>query len=160
MVEKRGSSSLVYRGAESVPFREIENSCYDHYLSKGDAMPRHRLLYHFAWSTKHRKPLMDVEIRKVLLKSIVAKAVELDSFVLALNGIEDHVHMLVAAPPAVAPSVLIGQIKGASSHLVRHSGWTNFQWQGEYGVNTVSERDVPKVVKYIRNQEERHKLNG
>jgi putative transposase len=71
-------------------------------------MPKHRLFYHFTWSIKFRKPIIDSEIRKVLYKSIVAKAVELGSIVLALDGIEDHVHLLVSAPPAVTPSVLIG----------------------------------------------------
>ena len=123
-------------------------------------MPKHRLFYHFTWSIKFRKPIIDSEIRKVLYKSIVAKAVELGSIVLALDGIEDHVHLLVSAPPAVTPSVLIGQIKGVSSHLVRHLGWTDFQWQGEYGVKTVSEGDVPMVMEYIQNQEGHHKRIG
>ncbi len=122
-------------------------------------MSKHQLLYHFIWSTKQRKPLLDPEIRKVIIKSIIAKSVELDSIVLAVNGIEDHIHLLVSASPTIAPSSLIGQIKGVSSHLVRHMGWMDFSWQGEYGVKTVSESDVPKIMQYIQNQEEHHKNN-
>jgi putative transposase len=120
-------------------------------------MSKHQLFYHFIWSTKYRKPLVDLEIRKVVIKSIIAKSVELDSIVLAVNGIEDHFHLLVSASPTIAPSFLIGQIKGVSSHLVRHLGWIDFSWQGEYGVKTVSESDVSKVMQYIQNQEEHHK---
>ncbi len=119
-------------------------------------MPKNQLFYHFTWSTKYRESLLDPEIRKTLFKSIIAKAVELGSIVLALNVVEDHAHMLVSAPPSIAPSVLIGQVKGASSHLVRHLGWSEFAWQSEYGVKTVSERDVPIVMRYIQNQEQHH----
>jgi putative transposase len=119
-------------------------------------MPKNKLFYHYVWSTKYRKPLLNLEIRKVIIKSIIAKSIELGSIVLAVNGIEDHIHLLVSAPPAIAPSTLVGQIKGVSSHLVRRLGWTDFSWQGEYGVKTVSEQEVPKVMQYIHNQEKHH----
>jgi putative transposase len=123
-------------------------------------MPKNQWFYHFTGSTKYRKSLLNPEIRKILFKSIIAKAVELGSIVLALNGVEDHVHMLVSASPSIAPSVLIGQVKGASSHLVRHMGWSEFEWQAEYGVKTVSERDAPIVMRYIQNQEKDHESNA
>jgi putative transposase len=119
-------------------------------------MPKNKLFYHFIWSTKLRRSLLDPATKKTVIKAIVAKAVDLGSMVLAVNGAEDHMHLLVSAPPAVAPSMLIGQIKGVSSHLVRHLGKTDFAWQREYGVKTVSEQDVPKVMQYIQNQEKHH----
>ena len=119
-------------------------------------MPKHKLFYHFIWSTKHRRPLLDPETKNIVKKAIIAKAIDLRSIVLAIDGSEDHMHLLVSAPPAIAPSVLIGQVKGVSSHLVRHLGRKDFSWQREYGVKTVSEHDVPKVMQYIQSQEKHH----
>jgi putative transposase len=126
-------------------------------IFKGENMPKSSLFYHFTWSTKHRQPLLNDSNRKILYKSIIAKAVELGSIVLAVHAIEDHIHLLVSAPPTIAPSVLVGQIKGVSSHLLRHLGWKEFSWQGEYGVYSVSESQLPIVMAYIQNQEKHHK---
>jgi REP element-mobilizing transposase RayT len=122
----------------------------------GGMMPKNQLFYHFIWSTKYRAPLVDDKNREIIYKSIIAKSIELESIALALNGTEDHLHLLLSASPAMAPSNLIGQIKGSSSHLIRHRGWPDFAWQGEYGVKTVSESDLPRVIQYIQNQQEHH----
>jgi putative transposase len=116
-------------------------------------MPKSSLFYHFVWSTKHRQPLLDEVNRKIIYKSIIAKAVELGSVVLAIRAVEDHLHLLISASPAISPSRLVGQIKGVSSHLIRKLGWKDFSWQGEYGVYSVSESQLLVVMAYIQNQE-------
>jgi putative transposase len=121
-------------------------------------MPKSNLFYHFIWSTKHRQPFLDDSNKKTIYKSIIAKAVELNSIVLEINAVEDHIHMLVSASPAIAPSTLLGQIKGVSSHLIRRLGWDGFSWQSEYAVCSVSESDVPKIMEYIQNQEKHHRV--
>ena len=52
----------------------------------------------------------------------------------------------------------VGRLKGGSSHavnevLVREA---TFAWQGEYGVVSFGEKNLPDVVAYIQNQRERH----
>lgn len=121
-------------------------------VSKGDTMSKPSLFYHFIWSTKNRQPFLDDSNKKIIYKSIIAKAVQLSSSVLEINAVEDHIHMLVSASPAIAPATLIGQIKGVSSHLIRRLGWDGFSWQNEYGVYSVSESDVSNVIEYIQNQ--------
>jgi REP element-mobilizing transposase RayT len=76
----------------------------------------------------------------------------------AIGGIEDHVHVLVRIPPSIAISYLVQQLKGVSSHLANHSAAAEyvFKWQGGYGAFTVSKRSVADVRDYILNQEERH----
>ena len=122
----------------------------------GENMPKSSLFYHFIWSTKHRKPLLNDSNRKIVYKSIIAKTVELGSIVLEIRAVEEHIHLLISAPPTIAPSVLIGQIKGVSSHLVRKLGWIDFSWQGEYAVYSVSESQLRIVMAYIQNQEKHH----
>lgn len=74
-----------------------------------------------------------------------------------INGVEDHVHLLVKIKPVIAVSDFLRQLKANSS------GWANkktkgrFSWQRRYGAFTVSESQVDRVRLYVRNQEEHHR---
>jgi putative transposase len=76
--------------------------------------------------------------------------------VIAIGGVEDHVHLLVGFPPTLAVSELVKKVKGTSSHLVNSKNDDFFKWQGAYGAFTVSQRSLDKVADYIRNQEMHH----
>ena len=77
----------------------------------------------------------------------------------AVGGVADHVHMAVSIPPAISVAVAVKRIKGASSHLINKSVDDPFAWQGDYSVDTFSERHLPKVVAYINNQHRHHAEN-
>jgi putative transposase len=128
----------------------------------GGAMPRFNLLYHFVWATNARRPLITAGLHDALYSSIVAKAVELDTFVHAVGGMEEHVHLVVQARPTLTPSTFIGQVKGYSSHsmnlLKAPVLQERFQWQAEYSVDSVSERGLRDVVRYVECQREHHAL--
>src|SRR5579859_733428 len=79
-------------------------------------MPFYRLFYHFVWSTKLRIPLITATNRDVIYTVIRTKVEEKSGIVHALNGMEDHVHLVATVPPTVALSAFIGPIKGASSY--------------------------------------------
>ncbi len=126
-------------------------------------MPYFRLFYHFVWSTKDRLPLIEGATRTLIYRAIPAKVVELGGILHALGGIEDHIHLVTTLPPKVAPAAAIGQIKGSTSHLITHRstgvGAAPFAWQTEYGVLSLSERHLPLVVAYVREQAQRHGAN-
>ena len=84
-------------------------------------MPYWKLYYHFIWGTKNRLPLIDSAIEPELYRAVAAKVKDMDGFVHAIGGIEDHVHLAVSVPPRVAPAKFIGDVKGNSSHYVNHS---------------------------------------
>ena len=76
-----------------------------------------------------------------------------------INGMPDHVHMLVSMPPTLAVAVLVREVKANSSRWI-HERWPQrkgFAWQGGYAAFGVSESATPAVESYIRNQEERHR---
>jgi putative transposase len=79
--------------------------------------------------------------------------------VIAIGGIDDHVHLLVAMPATLAPADLVKQVKGASSHLVNHGREPFFRWQGGYGAFSVSKHHVPRIRDYVLRQEEHHRFN-
>jgi REP element-mobilizing transposase RayT len=78
--------------------------------------------------------------------------------VLALNGTEDHVHLVLAIPAAVAISDIVKQIKGASSFFVNQAlkPREQFKWQGSYGAFTISRWEVERAIQYVRRQKEHH----
>ena len=121
-------------------------------------MPRWRLYYHFVWSTKDRSHIINRSFEARLHAAIAAKARDMGAIVHAVGGIEDHVHLAASVPPKVSVSKFIGQVKGNSSHFVNHvvkPGYP-FSWQGEYGVESFSEKGLPFIVRYIKNQRSRH----
>ncbi len=50
-------------------------------------------------------------------------------------------------------------IKGSSSHYINKETDLGevLYWQDGYGVITIREAEIPKVLKYIRNQKEHHR---
>jgi putative transposase len=121
-------------------------------------MPYWKLYYHFVWGTKNRFPFIDSSLEPALYRAIAAKALDMDGFVHAIGGIEDHVHLAVSIPPKMAPAKFIGDVKGNSSHFVNHMIKPDFEfhWQDAYGVFSFGEKDLPAVVRYIQNQKQHH----
>jgi putative transposase len=116
------------------------------------------LFVHLVWSTWDRLPLITPEIEPRLWQCIAAEAVRQECAVVALDGIADHVHLLLAIPSTVSIAGLVKQLKGASSHFVNHELWpdTRFRWQGSYGAFSVSRGDVDVVAAYIKRQKAHH----
>lgn len=83
----------------------------------------------------------------------------MDCFVDCVSGVADHVHILFLLNPKKSMADVMKQIKGSSSHAFNQAKLTtvHFAWQTGYGVFSVSESHVPRVRKYILNQEEQHK---
>ena len=117
-------------------------------------MPYYRLFYHFVWATKHRLPLISPANRTIIYQTIRAKVEEKSGVVHALNGMEDHVHLVVTVPPKQALSAFIGPVKGASSRAA--SRIEPFEWQDEYSVLSVSESHLAIVVRYVDHQQQHH----
>jgi putative transposase len=121
--------------------------------------PYTRLFVHFVWATWDRAPLITEELRPAIYACIQAECTGLKMEVIAIGGIEDHVHILARIPTTVALAEIVKQMKGSSSHLVTHRlpDPDGFKWQGAYSAFTVSEHDVPRVRDYILNQAEHHR---
>ncbi|HOG46173.1 MAG TPA: IS200/IS605 family transposase [Anaerolineae bacterium] len=124
-------------------------------------MPFWKLYYHMVWATKGREALIQPRFEADLYRVIAGKAANLGGVVQAVGGIEDHVHLVVSVPPAVALSTFIGQVKGNSSHFVNHECGLDhaFAWQAEYGVLSFDAKKLDGIVKYVKAQREHHHGN-
>lgn len=79
--------------------------------------------------------------------------------VLQINGMPDHVHVLLGMKSDQALSDLIKQVKQDSTKWINQQRLVRgrFSWQAGYGAFSYSKSQVPKVIKYIQNQKEHHK---
>ncbi len=117
-----------------------------------------RNYYHLIWATKQRLPLIQDDIEQQLFGYIVKKASQMGVFVHAINGTEDHVHMVVAIPPHQSVADMVKTLKGASSHFVNHALQPNghFEWQRGYGCLTLGEKQLPIAEEYVHDQKQYH----
>jgi putative transposase len=116
-----------------------------------------RLYVHLVWATWDRLPLITPEIRERLYAVMQHQASRLRAEVIAIGGIEDHVHVLLRFGPTVTIADLVGRMKGASSYLAEQVLGHTFKWQGAYGAYSVSRSSVERVRSYILNQEAHHR---
>ncbi len=119
------------------------------------------LFVHLVWTTRHHHPLLTPDLRSHVYRAMEAECARAGAEVVALGGIEDHVHLLVRMPPTVAPSGLVKQVKGVSSHVANlgRGHFATFRWQQGYGAFSVSRNHVPRVRDYVLGQEEHHRAN-
>jgi putative transposase len=72
----------------------------------------------------------------------------------------EHVHVAISIPPKLAVAKVVGQLKGASSHHINENyADGSFAWQAEYGVFSFSEKALPAIVEYVKNQKKHHSEN-
>lgn len=115
------------------------------------------IVLHFIFSTKERQPLITREIRADLFAYLGGIIREMRGIALIINGIPDHVHVLVRIRPVHSPAEIARVIKTNSSRWIHQKWHINFAWQAGYGVFSVSESNVPVVTEYIANQEMHHR---
>lgn len=120
-----------------------------------------RLHYHLIWATKQRLPLIAAEEEAVVRESLEMTMARMKLIGHAIGVVEDHVHIALSIPPTVSVADALSRLKGASSHLVgqRLPKATGFAWQAEYGALSLTERALPTVIDYVRNQKEHHAAN-
>lgn len=112
---------------------------------------------HIIIVVKYRSALLNKVWREALYKYITGIIQKCGHKLLAVNGVEDHVHILIGMRPIQSLSDLMRLVKGESSEWINKSGYCPgvFRWQEGFAfTNSLSE--VPRVMRYIRNQEEHH----
>jgi REP element-mobilizing transposase RayT len=118
------------------------------------------LLYHIVFSTKNREPCLEPGMRSRLFEYLGGAVRDEGGTALTINGVADHLHLLVRLRQDKAVSAVVGAIKANSSGWIHRtfSGYAAFAWQVGYGAFTVSASQTGKVRRYIENQEEHHRV--
>ena len=115
------------------------------------------LLYHIVYATKGRAPLITSDLKSRLHAYLGGIVSGLDGVPIEINGMAEHIHLLVRLRPTVSVSDFLSKLKSVSSLWAKRQTKGRFAWQAKYGAFTVSESQVGKVRKYIREQEKHHR---
>ena len=115
------------------------------------------LLYHIVYATKSRAPMITLDLKSRLHGYLGGIVAGLGGVPIEINGMSEHVHLLVRLRPIISVSEFLSKLKSGSSLWAKRQTKGRFAWQAKYGAFTVSESQVGKVRKYIRDQEKHHR---
>jgi REP element-mobilizing transposase RayT len=118
-----------------------------------------RILIHFIFSTKNRTPIITPQIEPRLHAYMRGISQNHDSPVLAMNGMPDHIHMLISISKNIAAADLMEDVKKDSSKWIKREGreFAGFRWQEGYAGFSIGESAVEQVRRYIANQKKHHR---
>ena len=111
---------------------------------------------HIVFATKGRAPVLTVDLRGVIFESIRTIVENMGLAVVAINGVSDHVHILLRMDQNHLLSDVVRDIKRSSATLLYKKTGAPFNWQRHYAAFSVSPNSVQGVVRYIRNQPYHH----
>ena len=116
------------------------------------------LYYHLIFCPKYRTPCLTKPNRIRLYKFICGVVTKMNGKVIQINGVEDHIHILLRIHPSSTVSETVKKIK-VDSHrfIIDQQLFPQFQsWQKGYGIFTFSDLDKDRLVNYVKNQEVHH----
>ena len=116
----------------------------------------YQIEYHFVWVTKYRYQVLKGEVAE-RVRELVRQTCE--SFeIRIIRGVvsKDHVHILVSAPPNIAPSEIMRRIKGRSASklfeefpLLKKRYWGQHFWARGYFCATVVQMTDEMIQQYL-----------
>ena len=114
---------------------------------------------HFVFAVKFRDGIIQSKWKEDLYKYMTGIIQNNNHKFLAINGMPDHIHILIGLRPAQSISDLMKEVKQSSSKWINQNKLTNghFEWQEGYGAFSYSKSQINQVVSYIQNQELHHK---
>ncbi len=115
---------------------------------------------HFVFAVKHRYGLIQPTWKNELYKYITGIIQNNHHKMICINGMPDHIHILVGIKPTQSISDLMKDVKAYSSKWINEKKLMQgkFEWQEGYGAFSYSKSQVNDVVNYIANQEQHHKV--
>jgi len=109
-------------------------------------------------AVNNRDALLLKEIRPRVFEYISGIITELKHKSIIVNGVSDHIHILLGLNGNVSISDTVHAIKRGSSLFINKEKLCKFKfsWQEGYGAFSYSKSHLERVYKYIKNQEMHH----
>jgi len=110
------------------------------------------------FAVQNRISLIRPSWKDELYKYITGIVQKHEHKVLQINGMSDHIHLLFGFRPTQSLADLMQMVKEDSSKWINTMSFVNgkFSWQSGYGAFSYSKSQLPRVVKYIIDQEKHH----
>jgi REP element-mobilizing transposase RayT len=119
-----------------------------------------KLFIHVVFAVRGRENIISPRWKDDLYKYITGIVTNNDQKLMIINGMPDHIHILLGLKPAMALSDLVRDIKANSSRFINEQKWVHgkFEWQNGFGAFTCNPAELEPIINYIKNQEEHHKM--
>jgi REP element-mobilizing transposase RayT len=115
-----------------------------------------QLYFHIVFATKDRLPLIAHAWEDEMYRYLGGIIRGLKCVPIEINGMPEHLHILLRMSPVIAISDLMRELKANSSKWARQTHEPKFRWQRRYGAFSVSESSADTVRKYIQRQKLHH----
>ncbi|MBS1665033.1 MAG: transposase [Bacteroidetes bacterium] len=119
------------------------------------------LFVHVIMPVRRREALLSKPVRRVLFAHLQKEGEEKGLRIVAMDGVEDHVHCLLQLLPSQNLLQVLRTIRGSAAAWINESKLitltSEFDWEEEFWAASVSPSGVKQVVEYIGKQEEHHK---
>jgi len=111
------------------------------------------------FAVSNRQSLIKPEFKEELYKYITGIVTNQGQKLITINGVADHVHLLIGLKPAMALANLVREIKADSSNFINKEKFVHgrFSWQEGYGAFSYGHSQLNRIIRYIRDQEKHHK---
>lgn len=113
----------------------------------------------FVFAPKFRTALISPDWENDLYKYITGIVQTNKHKMIIVNGMPDHIHILIGFRTTQSIADLMQDVKAGSSKWINDNKYckSRFEWQSGYGAFSYSKSQLPAVIKYIENQKEHHK---
>jgi putative transposase len=110
------------------------------------------------FAVSNRQSLIKPEFKADLYKYVSGIVRNQGQKLISINGVADHVHLLIGLRPAMALADLVQEIKADSTNFINKKRWVRgrFSWQEGYGAFSYGHSQLDTIIRYIQNQEKHH----
>lgn len=118
-----------------------------------------QIYIHVVFAVQNRKALINPEWENELYKYITGIVQNKGQKMLAINGMPDHMHMLIGMKPSCCLSDLVREIKKSSNSFIKEKKFSPFafSWQEGFGGFSYGHSQLQVIIDYISNQKVHHK---
>jgi putative transposase len=117
-----------------------------------------QIFYHVVFAVRNRRAMLIPVIREEVFRYIAGIVSNQNQKLFIINGMPDHVHLLLNCRPNMNLSSLVGEIKEHSCKFINSKNLRGgrFYWQEGFGAFSLAKKDVSSVLHYIKKQQEHH----
>ena len=137
---------------------------FDEYPEKrrtGNAI--YNLNYHVVFCPKYRKSILTGSVKDdlTLIFGTICESNNWD--LMAMEIMDDHIHLFVSAIPVTSPATIVKLLKGVSARqlYLKHPElkkqlWKGHIWSSGYYIGTAGTVSANSIREYIQGQEKHH----
>jgi REP element-mobilizing transposase RayT len=114
------------------------------------------------FAVQNRNALIKQSWEEKLYKYIAGIITNKNQKLIAINGIQDHIHIFIGLKPDCSISDLVREIKKASTKFINTEKLCpyKFNWQEGFGAFSYGHSQIDSVYNYVMNQKNHHKTQS